>query len=252
MQLHKHTQSLILVKPRDPKLLCSKSFHYVYLISRKHSMTYADYIIIYTMTPSNGHIFPCYLPVIRVSICYQWIPLKRPVTWSFDVFFDLRLNNPWGKQSRRRWFETQSRSLWRDCNGKFWKHWWYEKTNISIGRSDDLMSPVVQTYTHQKSLATLQPVEQRGTSIYWNGHNIANTACIHFKFGTVNNRYMPNSKPMKLGKTYSPNVLCYPLYNVDILIKNRFWSSNYTPYSIQNALGTRKIGIWMFVSINKY
>ena len=51
------------------------------------------------------------------------------------------------------------------------------------------------------SLATLQPVEQRGTSIFLNGHNIANTACIHFKFGTVNNRYMPNSKPMKLGKT---------------------------------------------------
>ena len=53
----------------------------------------------------------------------------------------------------------------------------------------------------KKSLATLQPAEQRGTSIFWNGHNIANTACIHFKFGTVNNRCMPNSKPMKLRKT---------------------------------------------------
>ena len=52
----------------------------------------------------------------------------------------------------------------------------------------------------KKSLATLQPVEQPGTSIFWNGHNIANTACIHFEFGTVNNRYMPNSEPMKLGK----------------------------------------------------
>ena len=99
---------------------------------------------------------------------------------------------------------------------------------------------------------TLQPVEQRGTSIFWYGHNIANTACIHFKFGTVNNWYMPNSKPKKLGKTCSPNLLCNPLYNVDILIKNRFWSSNYTPYSIHNALGTRTIGIWMFVSINNY
>ena len=33
-------------------------------------------------------------------------------TRSFDDFFDLRLN----KQSRCRWFETPSRSLWRHCN----------------------------------------------------------------------------------------------------------------------------------------
>ena len=91
-------------------------------------------------------------------------------------------------------------------------------------------------YTHQKSLATLQPVEQRGTSIFWNGHIIANTACIHFKFGTVNNRYLPNSKPMKLRKTLSRNLLCNPLYNVDILIKNRFWSSNYTPFRFKMHL----------------
>ena len=58
-----------------------------------------------------------------------------------------------------------------------------------------------KTYTHQKkSLAILQPVEKRGTSSYWNGHNVAYTACIHFKFGTMNNPYMPNSKPMKIGK----------------------------------------------------
>ena len=30
----------------------------------------------------------------------------RPVTRSFDVFFDLRLNKRLSKQSRRRWFET--------------------------------------------------------------------------------------------------------------------------------------------------
>ena len=40
----------------------------------------------------------------------------RPVTRSFDVFFDLRLNRQLSKQSRRRWFETPSRSLWRHCN----------------------------------------------------------------------------------------------------------------------------------------
>ena len=41
---------------------------------------------------------------------------QRPVTWSYDVFFDLRLNKRSSKQSRCRWFETSSRSLWRQCN----------------------------------------------------------------------------------------------------------------------------------------
>ena len=55
-------------------------------------------------------------------------------------------------------------------------------------------------YIHQKSLATLQPVEKRGTGIYWNGHNIANTACIYFKFGTIDIRCMLNWIPMQIGK----------------------------------------------------
>ena len=43
-------------------------------------------------------------------------PGQRPVTRSFDVFFDLRLNKRLSKQSRGRWFETPSRSLLRHCN----------------------------------------------------------------------------------------------------------------------------------------
>ena len=43
-------------------------------------------------------------------------PHKGPVTRSFDVFFDLRLNTRLSKQSRRRWFKTPSRSSWRHCN----------------------------------------------------------------------------------------------------------------------------------------
>ena len=43
-------------------------------------------------------------------------PLQRPVTRSFGVFFDRRLNKRLGKHSRRGWFETPSRSLWRQCN----------------------------------------------------------------------------------------------------------------------------------------
>ena len=42
---------------------------------------------------------------------------RRPVTRSFGVSFDLRLNKHSSKQSRGWWFETPSCSLWRDCNG---------------------------------------------------------------------------------------------------------------------------------------
>ena len=43
-------------------------------------------------------------------------PTQRPVTQSFDVFFDLRLNKRLGKQSWGWWFETPSRPFWRHCN----------------------------------------------------------------------------------------------------------------------------------------
>ena len=43
-------------------------------------------------------------------------PTKRPVTRSFDVFFDLRLNKRLNKHSVGWWFETPSCSLWRHCN----------------------------------------------------------------------------------------------------------------------------------------
>ena len=42
-------------------------------------------------------------------------PTQRPVTRSFDVFFDLRLNKRLSKQWWGWWFEP-SRPLWRHCN----------------------------------------------------------------------------------------------------------------------------------------
>ena len=44
-------------------------------------------------------------------------PAQRPVTRSFDVFFDLRLNKRLSKQSWGWWFEMSSRPLWRHFNG---------------------------------------------------------------------------------------------------------------------------------------
>ena len=48
------------------------------------------------------------------------IPAQRPVTRSFDVFFDLCLNKRLSKQSWGWWFMTPSRSLWRHCNDEEW------------------------------------------------------------------------------------------------------------------------------------
>ena len=38
---------------------------------------------------------------------------------SFNVFFDLRLNQQWSEQWRSWWFETPLRSLWRHYDGQF-------------------------------------------------------------------------------------------------------------------------------------
>ena len=46
-------------------------------------------------------------------------PTQRPVTRSFDVFFELRLNKRLSKQSWGWWFETLSRPLWRHRNIKW-------------------------------------------------------------------------------------------------------------------------------------
>ena len=43
-------------------------------------------------------------------------PTQRPVTRSFDVFFDLFLTKLLSKQSWSWWFETPLHSLWLHCN----------------------------------------------------------------------------------------------------------------------------------------
>ena len=60
-------------------------------------------------------------------------PAQRPVTRSFDVFFDLRPNKWLSTQSWGWWFETPSRPLWRHRNVISWIHtetneiaWWYK------------------------------------------------------------------------------------------------------------------------------
>ena len=60
------------------------------------------------MTSSNGNIFRLTGPLCREFTGHRWIPSQRPVTRSFGVFFDLRLNKRLGKHSCGWWFEKPS------------------------------------------------------------------------------------------------------------------------------------------------
>ena len=65
------------------------------------------------MTSWNGNIFRVTGHLCGEFTGLRWIPTQRPVTWSFDVFFDLCLNKRLSKQSWGWWFGTPSLPLWR-------------------------------------------------------------------------------------------------------------------------------------------
>ena len=70
----------------------------------------------FMMTSSNGNIFRVTGPLCGEFTGPGEFPAQRPVTRSFDVFFDLRLNKRLSKQSWDWWFETPAWSLWRHRN----------------------------------------------------------------------------------------------------------------------------------------
>ena len=66
-------------------------------------------------------------------------PTQRPVTWSFDVYFDLRPNKRLSKQSPGWWFETLSCPLWRHRNvvGQWVPHCLTHSLKWYLSQSDD-------------------------------------------------------------------------------------------------------------------
>ena len=70
----------------------------------------------FMMTSSNGKISALLALCEGNPLVTNGFPSQRTVTWSFEIFFDLRLTKRLSKHSRRRWFETPSRSLWRNCS----------------------------------------------------------------------------------------------------------------------------------------
>ena len=70
----------------------------------------------FMMSSSNGNIFRVTGPLCGELTGHRWIPPERPVTRSFDVFFDRRLNKRLSEPLWSWWSETPSRSLRRHCN----------------------------------------------------------------------------------------------------------------------------------------
>ena len=82
-------------------------------ISCHANWIYRDY---HMMTSSNGKFSALLALCEENSPVTGEFPSQRPVTRSFGIFFDLRLNKRLSKPSRHRWSETPSRSLWPHCN----------------------------------------------------------------------------------------------------------------------------------------
>ena len=68
------------------------------------------------MMSSNWNIFRVTGPLCGEFTDPGEFPTQRPVTRSFDVYFDLRLNKRLCKQSWGWWFQTLLCPLWRHSN----------------------------------------------------------------------------------------------------------------------------------------
>ena len=126
-------------------------------------------------------------------------PAQRPVTRTFDVFFDLRLNKRLSKQSWGWWFETLSRPLWRhrnenctSCSARvriFQRNvnelsgqhgiFWFDYTSCSIRAKTSCTYMMIKKYKTQ-TLAKIPPeIDEllRTEQKFWNGSVISPSIC---------------------------------------------------------------------------
>ena len=78
------------------------------------------------MTTSSGNILRVTDSLWGESTGHRRFPSQRPLARSFDVFLWSAPEQTTG-QSRRRWFETTSHSLWRHCDA-----YWVKVMNIIV------------------------------------------------------------------------------------------------------------------------
>ena len=89
-------------------------------------------------------------------------PAQRPVTRSFDVYFELRPNKRLSKQSWGWWFETLSPPLWRHRNASYACWTWHRTAETHFWHTDGL----VQERRNSSALAMELPLSCANPSIY--------------------------------------------------------------------------------------
>ena len=122
MKYLKHILSADLLRAQDGKSVhgawCFLLYSYQYEITvLTTSWWFGDdhkARVFFMMTSSNANIFR-----VTGSLCgeftgHRWIPRTKVSDAELWCFFDLGLNKRLHKQSWGRWFETPSRSLWRN------------------------------------------------------------------------------------------------------------------------------------------
>ena len=121
------------------------------------------------MTSSNGNTFRVTGPLCGEFTGTGEFPTRRPVTRSFDVFFDLRLKKRLSKQPWGWWFETPAWSLWRQCNFLFWGILIFNTWSCSL-----TMIVYCMLAQHVLSIKSTELQEMRITDIRWR-HELVET-----------------------------------------------------------------------------
>ena len=116
-------------------------------------------------------IFSALLPIcVGNSPVIGEFPEQRPVTRSFNVFFDLHPNKRLSKQSWGWWFGTPSHPLWHHCNALTR---WCRVMDICISKltiisSDNSLSPGRRQAIIWTNAGTLLIGRTLGKKLQWN------------------------------------------------------------------------------------
>ena len=109
------TYKLVMFRRQESWTLCAKCLHAGSLGGGdRMCCNYLGHA--FMMTSSYGDFFRVAGPLCGEFTGPGEFPAQRPVTRSFDVFFDLCPNKRLSKQPWGWWFDTPSWSLWRQCN----------------------------------------------------------------------------------------------------------------------------------------
>ena len=155
------------------------------------------YGIEYMMTSSNGNIFRVTGPLCGEFTGPGEFPTQKPVTRSFDVFFDLRLNKRLSKQPWGWWFEMPSCPLWCHCNDTH--DFLLYNENLPAQYSIEYAPPFVP---HNDNLAILYPI-----GCGFRVHDWSNYCCQFYLMHQ--NNFLQDAMIIKLPCTYMSFVLKY-------------------------------------------